>query len=71
MRPEVVADENFRAEKQRTHMQVIASNPALGARALQDLNRYEIAGQVGFSQMHVSRLQRRALARMHAQLVEP
>jgi MftR C-terminal domain len=37
MRPEVVADQNFRAEKQRTHMQVIASNPALGARALQDL----------------------------------
>ena len=37
MRPEVVADENFRAEKQRTHMQVIAPNPALGARALQDL----------------------------------
>jgi hypothetical protein len=37
MRPEVVADQNFRAEKQRTHMRVIASNPARGARALQEL----------------------------------
>jgi hypothetical protein len=29
----------------------------------QDLDQYEIAARVGFSQMHVSRLQRRALAR--------
>ena len=40
-------------------------------RFFQDLDQYEIAARVGFSQMHVSRLQRRALARMHAQLVEP
>jgi RNA polymerase sigma-B factor len=40
-------------------------------RFFQDLDQYEIAAQVGFSQMHVSRLQRRALARMRAQLVEP
>jgi RNA polymerase sigma-B factor len=39
-------------------------------RFFQDLDQYEIADRVGFSQMHVSRLQRRALARMHAQLVE-
>jgi RNA polymerase sigma-B factor len=39
-------------------------------RFFQDLNQYEIAARVGYSQMHVSRLQRRALARMHAQLVE-
>jgi 3-hydroxyisobutyrate dehydrogenase len=37
MRPEVVADQSGRAEAQRTHMQVIAANPALGARGLQDL----------------------------------
>jgi RNA polymerase sigma-B factor len=40
-------------------------------RFFQDLDQYEIAARVGFSQMHVSRLQRRALARMRAQLVEP
>jgi AcrR family transcriptional regulator len=34
---EVLADPTFRAEAQRTHMQVIAANPALGARGLQDL----------------------------------
>jgi RNA polymerase sigma-B factor len=39
-------------------------------RFFQDLDQYEIAARVGFSQMHVSRLQRRALARMRAQLVE-
>jgi RNA polymerase sigma-B factor len=39
-------------------------------RFFEDLNQYEIAVRVGFSQMHVSRLQRRALARMRAQLVE-
>jgi RNA polymerase sigma-B factor len=40
-------------------------------RFFQDLDQYEIAARVGFSQMHVSRLQRRALARMRAQLIEP
>ena len=39
-------------------------------RFFQDLDQYEIAARIGFSQMHISRLQRRALARMHAQLVE-
>jgi RNA polymerase sigma-B factor len=39
-------------------------------RFFQDLDQDEIAARVGFSQMHVSRLQRRALARMHVQLVE-
>jgi RNA polymerase sigma factor (sigma-70 family) len=36
----------------------------------QDLDQDTIAARVGFSQMHISRLQRRALARMRAQLVE-
>ena len=40
-------------------------------RFFQDLDQDTIAALVGFSQMHVSRLQRRALARMRAQLVEP
>ena len=40
-------------------------------RFFQDLDQYEIAARVGFSQMHISRLQRRALARMRAQLIEP
>jgi RNA polymerase sigma-B factor len=40
-------------------------------RFVQDLDQDTIAARVGFSQMHVSRLQRRALARMRAQLVEP
>jgi RNA polymerase sigma-B factor len=40
-------------------------------RFFQELDQYKIAARVGFSQMHVSRLQRRALARMRAQLVEP
>ena len=40
-------------------------------RFFQDLDQYEIAARVGFSQMHVSRLQRRALARMRAQLMGP
>jgi RNA polymerase sigma-B factor len=39
-------------------------------RFFQDLDQYEIAARVGCSQMHISRLQRRALARMRAQLVE-
>jgi RNA polymerase sigma-B factor len=43
----------------------------IGLRFFQDLDQYEIAARVGFSQMHVARLQRRALARMRAQLMEP
>jgi RNA polymerase sigma-B factor len=39
-------------------------------RFFQELDQYEIAARVGYSQMHISRLQRRALARMRAQLVE-
>jgi RNA polymerase sigma-B factor len=39
-------------------------------RFFQDLDQNTIAARVGFSQMHVSRLQRRALARMRARLVE-
>ena len=40
-------------------------------RFFQDLDQYEIAARVGCSQMHVSRLQRRALARMRTHLIEP
>ena len=40
-------------------------------RFFHDLDQYQIAARVGCSQMHISRLQRRALARMRAQLVEP
>jgi RNA polymerase sigma-B factor len=40
-------------------------------RFFQELDQYEIAARVGYSQMHISRLQRRALSRMRAQLVEP
>ena len=43
----------------------------IALRFFQDLDQDTIAARVGFSQMHVSRLQRRALARMRAQLVEP
>ena len=55
---------------------LVAALPALERevimlRFFHDLDQYEIAARVGFSQMHISRLQRRALARMHAQLVEP
>ncbi|HEX8132002.1 MAG TPA: sigma-70 family RNA polymerase sigma factor, partial [Actinomycetes bacterium] len=39
-------------------------------RFFQDLDQNTIAARIGFSQMHVSRLQRRALDRMRAQLVE-
>jgi RNA polymerase sigma-B factor len=54
---------------------LLASLPALERevimlRFFQDLDQYEIAARVGFSQMHISRLQRRALARLRAQLVE-
>src|SRR5215211_993117 len=34
---DILTDPTFQAEAQRTHMQVIGANPALGARALQDL----------------------------------
>jgi RNA polymerase sigma-B factor len=55
---------------------LVAGLPALERevivlRFFQELDQYEIAARVGFSQMHVSRLQRRALARMRAQLIEP
>jgi RNA polymerase sigma-B factor len=39
-------------------------------RYFQDLNQDDIAARIGYSQMHVSRLLRRALARLRAQLVE-
>jgi RNA polymerase sigma-B factor len=38
-------------------------------RFYQDLNQKAIAARIGYSQMHVSRLLRRALARMRAQLL--
>jgi RNA polymerase sigma factor (sigma-70 family) len=55
---------------------MVAALPALERevimlRFFQDLDQDEIAARVGFPQMHVSRLQRRALARMRARLVEP
>ena len=55
---------------------LVAALPALERevivlRFFQDLDQDTIAAKVGFSQMHISRLQRRALARMRAQLVEP
>jgi RNA polymerase sigma-B factor len=40
-------------------------------RFFQDLDQDAIAARVGYSQMHISRLQRRALARLRVQLVEP
>ena len=40
-------------------------------RFFQGLDQDTIAAKVGFSQMHISWLQRRALARRHAQLVGP
>jgi RNA polymerase sigma-B factor len=39
-------------------------------RFFQDLNQDAIAARLGYSQMHISRLQRRALARLRTQLVE-
>jgi RNA polymerase sigma-B factor len=42
----------------------------IGLRFFHDLDQYAIAAKVGCSQMHVSRLQRRALTRMRAQLVQ-
>jgi RNA polymerase sigma-B factor len=40
-------------------------------RFFHDLDQYAIAARLGCSQMHVSRLQRRALTRMRAHLVQP
>ena len=40
-------------------------------RFFHDLDQYDIAARVGCSQMHVSRLLRRALGRLRVQLVEP
>src|SRR5215216_3265591 len=40
-------------------------------RFFHELGQDTIAARVGVSQMHISRLQRRALARMRAQLVQP
>jgi RNA polymerase sigma-B factor len=40
-------------------------------RFFQELNQSTIAARIGYSQMHVSRLLRRALARMRSQLLEP
>jgi RNA polymerase sigma-B factor len=40
-------------------------------RFFHDLDQHAIAAKLGCSQMHVSRLQRRALARMRAQLLQP
>ena len=48
-----------------------AEREVIMLRFFHDLDQYEIAAKVGYSQMHISRLQRRALARMRAQLVEP
>jgi RNA polymerase sigma-B factor len=39
-------------------------------RFFQDLNQSDIAARVGYSQMHVSRLLRRALERLRSQLLE-
>ena len=56
--------------------QLVAALPELERRVIilrffQELDQYAIAAKVGCSQMHISRLLRRALARMRAQLVEP
>jgi RNA polymerase sigma-B factor len=40
-------------------------------RFFHDLKQSDIAARIGYSQMHVSRLLRRALARMRTQLLEP
>jgi RNA polymerase sigma-B factor len=40
-------------------------------RFFQDLDQSAIAARIGYSQLQVSRLLRRALARMRAQLLEP
>jgi AcrR family transcriptional regulator len=53
---DVLTDPTFQAEAQRTHMRVIGANPALGARALQDLLAAEqvvaaaIAADLGMDQ---------------------
>jgi AcrR family transcriptional regulator len=56
---DVLAQPTFQAEAQRTHMQLIAANPALGARGLQDLLAAEqevaaaIAADLGVDQNDV------------------
>ena len=40
-------------------------------RFFEDLDQSTIAARIGYSQMQVSRLERRALARMRTQLLEP
>jgi DNA-directed RNA polymerase specialized sigma subunit len=40
-------------------------------RCVQDLDQSAIATRIGYSQMHVSRLLRRALTRMRARPLEP
>jgi RNA polymerase sigma-B factor len=40
-------------------------------RFFHDLDQSAIAARIGYLQMHVSRLLRRALARMRVQLMEP
>jgi RNA polymerase sigma-B factor len=40
-------------------------------RFFEDLDQSSIGARIGYSQMHVSRLLRRALARMRTQLLEP
>jgi RNA polymerase sigma-B factor len=40
-------------------------------RFFHDLDQDAIAAKIGYSQMHVSRLLRRALGRMRAQLLDP
>ncbi len=61
---DLLALSNLVAELPELERQVIL------LRFFHDLDQYDIAARVGCSQMHVSRLQRRALARMRAQLVE-
>ena len=44
---------------------------AIVLRFFQDLDQSAIAARIGYSQMQVSRLLRRALARMRTRLLEP
>jgi AcrR family transcriptional regulator len=68
---DVLAHPTFQAEAQRTHMQLIAANPALGARGLQDLLAAEqevaaaIAADLGVDQ-HDLRPQVAAAAAVNA-----
>ena len=56
--------------------ELVAALPELERQVIElrffhDLDQNAIAAKVGYSQMHISRLLRRALARMRTQLVEP